>query len=110
MNITGEITVTRLKQFIDFHLSEIRSSTDIQCNSINSNESLEGKFYAAERVPLNEYIMERKVEAMKEFLLISSEPYRVVCSSVGLHEEAGMDVFKNIAGQTMQEYRQKNVR
>lgn len=96
-----------VKLMVDLHLTEASTISAVAAMMNIPSETLRKKFFRKEGIHLNEYIYRRKVQAMKELLLISDEPCYVVCYNVGLREDSGAKVFKRIAGMTMLGFRER---
>ncbi len=92
---------------VDLHLTEASTISGVATMVNIPSETLRKKFFRKEGVHLNVYIHRRKVQAMKELLLISDEPCYVVCYNVGLREDSGAKIFKRITGMTMLGFREK---
>ena len=97
----------KVKLMIDLHLSNAKTIESVAKLLKSPPETLRKKFLRMEKVHLHDYILERKVKAMKEMLLISDLPCYTVCFNVGLREDTGAKLFKKISGNTMQEFREK---
>lgn len=87
------------------HLPEVKTIHDLETRLQIPADTLRKNFLREESIPLSEYIMMRKVEAMKELLIVSDEPCYFVCLSVGLREDSGSKIFKKYTGATMQDFR-----
>ncbi len=96
-----------IKFMVDLHLTDANTVISVAQMLKMPSETLRKKFLREEGLHLNEYIQRRKVQAMKELLLISNDRCFAVCFSVGLREDSGAKVFKKIAGMTMQKFREK---
>lgn len=85
-----------VKLMVDLHLSDVKTISGVAKMLLVPSETLRKKFLRKEKIHLSDYIMHRKVQAMKELLLISEEPCYFVCYSVGLREDTGAKVFKRL--------------
>lgn len=95
----------RIKQMIDFHLSDFKTISDLSFWLRIAPETLRKKFLRDENISLGEYIMRRKVTAMKERLSITDDPCYLICFELGFREDSGARIFKKYTGMTMNEYR-----
>lgn len=96
-----------VKLMVDLHLANAKTIFDVAKLVQMPSETLRKKFLREEGIHLNDYIHHRKVQAMKELLLISDHPCFAVCYTVGFREDTGAKIFKKIAGMTMQQFRDK---
>ena len=64
-----------MKLYIDFKLAEIKTIKDLATRFHTSSNTLRKTFLRSEKVPLSDYIRQRKVEAMKELLLVGNDHY-----------------------------------
>ncbi|MFA6542110.1 MAG: AraC family transcriptional regulator [Bacteroidota bacterium] len=95
----------RIKLLIDYHLSDLKTISDLSFWLRLAPETLRKRFLRDENISIGEYIIRRKVMAMKERLLISDDPCYLICIEFGFREDTGARMFKKYAGMTMNEYR-----
>lgn len=95
----------KIKSLIDSHLPDVKTINDVSEKLQIPANTLRKNFLREERIPLGEYIIQRKVEAMKEMLILTDEPCYFVCYSVGMREDTGSKIFKKYTGSTMQDFR-----
>jgi len=96
-----------LKNLVDFHLPKINTISDAAARLNISAETLRKNFLRKERIHLHDYIYERKVQLMKELLLMDNDSCYNICTIAGLREDTGAKVFKKITGLTMQGFRKR---
>ncbi len=99
--------MNKVKLLVDHHLSDVKTIADIASFMDIHPETLRRVFLRKEKIHLGDYIMRRKVDAMKEHLLVTDDPCYDVCYSVGLREDSGAKIFRKFSGVTMQEFREK---
>ncbi|MDD8019049.1 MAG: hypothetical protein PHP42_11790 [Bacteroidota bacterium] len=97
----------KIKKIIDFHLSEVKTVSDVAALLNVPLETLRKKFFREEKIHLCDYVIQRKVQLMRECLIIDDEPCYLICYTVGLREDTGAKIFKKNTGMTMQEFREK---
>ena len=103
---------TDVKMFIDQNIKHVKTIQSISSRMMIPYDTLRKTFLRHERVPLGNYITMRKVQAMKEMLLVGDDPCFYVCYEFGYREDTGAKIFKKMTGMTMLEFRRryKNVR
>jgi methylphosphotriester-DNA--protein-cysteine methyltransferase len=94
-----------IKSFIDLNIKEIKTVHCVARMLNVSYDTLRKTFLRKERVPLADYIMAKKVEVMKEHLVVANDPCFVICYEYGLREDSGAKIFKRVTGMTMRQYR-----
>ena len=95
----------RIKLLIDYHLSDLKTISDLSFWLRIAPETLRKRFLRDENVTIGEYIIRRKVTAMKERLSITDDPCYLICFELGFREDTGARIFKKYTGMTMNEYR-----
>jgi AraC-like DNA-binding protein len=100
-----KVDIEDVKTIVDIKLKDVKTIQSVARHLHVSSETLRKSFLRNENIPLGDYIVERKVLAMKELLTISDYPCYKVCYEFGFREDTGAKVFKKITGVTMQEYR-----
>lgn len=99
------IDITQVKLFIEANLKIVRKTLQVAEHMNCSVEKLKKSFFKSEKQSLSRYIRESKVSKMKERLLASFVPCKVICLDLGLREDVGARLFKNATGMTMEEFR-----
>jgi AraC-like DNA-binding protein len=99
------IDISQVKSFVSSNLSYVKKTQQVATQLNCSLDKLKKTFYKTERVSLSRYIRESRVCRMKERLLTSEAPCKVICLDLGLREDVGARLFKNTTGMTMEEFR-----
>jgi AraC-like DNA-binding protein len=99
------IDISQVKSFVSSNLSNVKKTQQVATQLNCSLDKLKKTFYKTERVSLSRYIRESRVCRMKERLLTSEAPCKVICLDLGLREDVGARLFKNTTGMTMEEFR-----
>ena len=99
------IDISQVKSFVSLNLSSVKKTQQVATQLNCSLDKLKKSFFKNERVSLSRYIRESKVCRMKELLLTSEAPCKVICLDLGLREDVGARLFKNTTGMTMEEFR-----
>lgn len=102
------LNTSHIKSFVDTNIKEIKTVHCVARLLNVSYETLRKTFLRQERMPLAEYIILKKVEVMKEHLLMVNDPCFVVCYEYGLREDSGAKIFKRVTGMTMRQYRKRH--
>ncbi|MEW5799151.1 MAG: AraC family transcriptional regulator [Bacteroidota bacterium] len=102
------INCREIKRYVEFHLAEIKTISDIASPTHVCYETLKKIFSREENISLSDYNVGSKVQAMKEMLVITEESCKYICYSFGLREDTGAKLFKKVTGMTMVEYRQRH--
>lgn len=95
----------KVLEYVASHIFTLKKISDVAEGLNVSYETLRKKFLKREKVSLAHYILQWKVRYMEEALLATDYPCKVICYDVGLREDYGARVFKNITGMTMEQYR-----
>jgi AraC-like DNA-binding protein len=99
------IDISQVKSFVSSNLSSVKKTQQVATQLNCSLDKLKKTFYRTERVSLSKYIRESRVCRMKELILTSEAPCKVICLDLGLREDVGARLFKNSTGMTMEEFR-----
>ena len=99
------IDISQVKSFVCSNLNSVRKTQQVATQLNCSLERLKKTFLKNEKVSLSWYIRESRVSRMKERLLTSDAPCKVICLDLGLREDVGSRLFKNCTGMTMEEFR-----
>jgi AraC-like DNA-binding protein len=99
------IDISQVKTFVASNLNSVRKTQQVAEQLHCSLEKLKKTFYRSEKLTLSRYIRESKVLKIKEQLLESRAPCKVICLNLGLREDVGARLFKNTTGMTMEEFR-----
>ncbi len=99
------IDISQVKAFVSTNISNVKKTQQVATQLDCSLDKLKKTFYKTERVSLSRYIRESRVSRMKESLLSSEAPCKVICLDLGLREDVGARLFKNSTGMTMEEFR-----
>jgi len=99
------IDISQVKSFVSSNLNSVRKTQHVATQLNCSLERLKKTFLKNEKVSLSWYIRESRVSRMKERLLTSDAPCKVICLDLGLREDVGSRLFKNSTGMTMEEFR-----
>ena len=99
------IDIPQVKSFVSSNLNSVRKTQQVATQLNCSLERLKKTFLKNEKVSLSWYIRESRVSRMKERLLTSNDPCKVICLDLGLREDVGSRLFKNSTGMTMEEFR-----
>ncbi|MCK9409335.1 MAG: hypothetical protein WCX28_05990 [Bacteriovoracaceae bacterium] len=99
------LDTTNIKSFIDLNIKEIKTVHTVSVMLHIPYDTLRKTFLRKERIPLADYIMMKKVEVIKEHLLVADDPCFVICYEYGLREDSGAKIFKRVTGMTMREFR-----
>jgi len=99
------IDISQVKSFVSSNLGSVKKTQQVATQLNCSLDKLKKVFYKTERVSLSRYIRESRVSRMKELLLTSEAPCKVICLDLGLREDVGARLFKNTTGMTMEEFR-----
>ena len=99
------IDISQVKSFVSSNLNSVRKTQHVATQLNCSLERLKKTFFKNEKVSLSWYIRESRVSRMKERLLTSDAPCKVICLDLGLREDVGSRLFKNCTGMTMEEFR-----
>ncbi|MBF8295441.1 MAG: araC/xylS-type protein [Bacteroidetes bacterium] len=99
------IDISQVKSFVSSNLKSVRRTQQVATQLNCSLERLKKTFFKNEKVSLSWYIRESRVSRMKERLLTSDAPCKVICLDLGLREDVGSRLFKNSTGMTMEEFR-----
>lgn len=101
------INTPEVKLFVEQNIKDVKT---IQCVAEKLNvpyDTLRKSFLRVERIPLADYITMKKVQAMKELLLMADHPCFYICYEFGYREDSGAKIFKKRTGMTMLEFRRK---
>ncbi len=99
------IDIEQVKSFIDENLNQVRKSQQVAAHLNCPVEGLKRCFLKTESLSLSSYIRATKIARMKEQLQNSERPCKVICLNLGLREDVGARLFKNVTGMTMESYR-----
>ncbi len=99
------IDISQVKSFVSSNLSNVKKTQQVATQLNCPLDTLKKMFYKTERVSLSKYIRESRVCRMKDRLLSSEAPCKVICLDLGLREDVGARLFKNTTGMTMEEFR-----
>ncbi|HCA81400.1 MAG TPA: hypothetical protein DEP53_16850 [Bacteroidetes bacterium] len=99
------IDIEQVKTYIDENLNHLRKSQQVAAHLNCSVEGLKRSFLKMESLSLSNYIRATKIVRMKELLQNSEAPCKVICLDLGLREDVGARLFKNVTGMTMESYR-----
>ena len=99
------IDISQVKTYVASNLNSVRKTQQVAAQLNCSLEKLKKTFYKSEKTTLSRYIRESRVSKMKEQLLASRAPCKVICLNLGLREDVGARLFKNTTGMTMEEFR-----
>ena len=99
------IDVIQVKSFVSSNLRNVKKTQHVATELNCSLDKLKKSFLKSEKVSLSRFIRDSRVARMKERLLISEDPCKVICLDMGLREDVGARLFKNSTGMTMEEYR-----
>ena len=101
------VNTTDVKNFVDQNIKNVKTIHCVSERLKMSYDTLRKSFLKAERIPLADYITKRKVQAMKELLLMADHPCFYICYEYGYREDSGAKIFKKHTGMTMLEFRGK---
>jgi AraC-like DNA-binding protein len=99
------IDIEQVKSYIDENLNQLRRSQQVAAHLNCSVEGLKRSFLKLESLSLSRYIRATKIARMKDQLQNSESPCKVICLDLGLREDVGARLFKNVTGMTMESYR-----
>lgn len=99
------IDVSQVKSYIEANLDSVHKTQQVAAQMNCSLDKLKRTFYRTEKLSLSKYIRESRVARMKERLQTSDIPCKVVCLDLGLREDVGARLFRNMTGMTMEEFR-----
>ncbi|HTY36139.1 MAG TPA: hypothetical protein VMH23_03455 [Bacteroidota bacterium] len=99
------IDIVQVKSFVSTNLPALRKTQQIATELNYPLDKLKRSFYKSERVSLSRYIREFRVGRIKERLLTSDAPCKVICLELGVREDVGARLFKSSTGMTMEEFR-----
>jgi AraC-like DNA-binding protein len=100
-----KIDIEQVKAYIDENLNQLRKSQQVAAHLNCSVERLKRSFLKAESLSVSNYIRATKIARMKSQLQNSEAPCKVICLDLGLREDVGARLFKNVTGMTMESYR-----
>ena len=101
------INTTEIKSYIEQNIKQVKTIHSVSKKLNVSYDTLRKSFLRVERIPLAEYITAKKIQAMKELLLLEDHPCFYVCYEYGYREDSGAKVFKKFTGMTMLEFKRK---
>lgn len=99
------INTDEIKWFVEQHIKQVKTITSVSTPLQLSYDTLRKSFLRKERIPLGDYITQRKVQAMKDLLVAADHPCFFICYEYGYREDTGAKVFKKNTGMTMLEYK-----
>lgn len=100
-----KIDIEQVKAYIDENLNQLRKSQQVAAHLHYPVECLKRSFLKTECLSLSNYIRATKIARMKDQLQNSEMPCKVICLDLGLREDVGARLFKNVTGMTMESYR-----
>ncbi len=104
-----DIDISQVKLFVASNLSSVRKTQQVATQMNCSIEKLKKTFYKTEKLTLSRYMRKSRVSRMKEQLLESRAPCKVICLNLGLREDVGARLFKNTTGMTMEQFRKSYI-
>ncbi len=99
------INTDEVKWYVEQHIKEVKTIHNVSRRLQLSYDTLRKSFLRQERIPLANYIVQRKVQAMKQLLESADHPCFFICYEYGYREDTGAKVFKKNTGMTMLEYK-----
>jgi two-component system response regulator YesN len=102
------INTASIKSFVDLNIKEIKSVHCVARMLNVSYHTLRKSFLRIEKMPLAEYITLKKIEVIKEHLVVANDPCFIICYEYGYREDSGSKIFKRVTGMTMRQYRKRN--
>lgn len=102
------INTASIKSFVDLNIKEIKSVHCVARMLNVSYDTLRKSFLRKEKMPLAEYITSKKIEVIKEHLVVANDPCFIICYEYGYREDSGAKIFKRVTGMTMRQYRIRN--
>ncbi len=99
------INTDEIKWFVEQHIKEVKTIHSVSAPLQLSYDTLRKSFLRKEGVPLGDYIVQRKIQAMKDLLVTADHPCFFICYEYGYREDTGAKVFKRNTGMTMLEYK-----
>lgn len=103
--VAMKIDIEQVKSYIDENLNQLRKSQQVAAHLNCSVEGLKRSFLKTECLSLSSYIRATKIARMKQELQNTENPCKVICLDLGLREDVGARLFKNVTGMTMESYR-----
>lgn len=100
-----KIDIVQVKAYIDENLNQLRKSQQVAAHLNCSVEGLKRSFFKTESLSLSNYIRATRIARMKQQLQNSESLCKVICLDLGLREDVGARLFKNVTGMTMEDYR-----
>ena len=101
------VNTTDVKNFVDLNIKEVKTIHCVSERLKMSYDTLRKSFLKTERIPLADYITQKKVQAMKELLLMADHPCFYICYEYGYREDSGAKIFKKHTGMTMLEFKSR---
>lgn len=99
------LNTDHIKSFIDLNIKEIKTVHCVARMLGIPYDTLRKAFLRKERMPLANYITMKKIEVIKEHLVVANDPCFVICYEYGYREDSGAKIFKRVTGMTMRQYR-----
>lgn len=99
------INTEEIKWYVEQHIKEVKTIHSVSTPLQLSYDTLRKSFLRKERIPLADYIVQRKIQAMKDLLVTADHPCFYICYEYGYREDTGAKVFKRNTGMTMLEYK-----
>jgi transcriptional regulator GlxA family with amidase domain len=97
--------ILEIKKWIEANLKRIHTVDDV-ANALNvSNETLRKDFRRVQGESPWQFIRVRKVKKMKHLLVHTHWKCVSIALEVGMREESAASIFREITGQTMDEFR-----
>lgn len=105
----GENYLAKIKGYVEDHIGDKLTREEIASKFFLSKDYISHLFTKYESESFLKYVTERKMEKAKEMLRDTRLPVKVIASSVGMDDFAYFcRVFKNMAGMSAAEYRNRS--
>lgn len=102
----GQSLVRKIRNYIDMHLGNRLSRTEISEEFYISRDYISHLFTKYENVNFTQYVNDRRMEKARELLAKTSLPVNVIASSVGFSEYSYFSkMFRDYTGMSANEYR-----
>ncbi|MDD2980645.1 MAG: AraC family transcriptional regulator [Hespellia sp.] len=106
--LTPDSRIDSCKQYIFLHLHEKISTSDIAKELYLNPDYLSTLFRKKEGITIRDYILEEKIQLVKNMLIYSKYSYSTISSYLGFSSQSHLGKkFKSVTGMTLHQYREK---
>ncbi|NUN68136.1 MAG: helix-turn-helix transcriptional regulator [Bacteroidetes bacterium] len=102
-----KIDTKRIKAYVELHIKKIATVRQVSKKLRIPYDILRKGFLYEEGIPLGDFIVQTKIDVIKEHLLLHGDPCHRICKEFGLRDDTGAKVFRRTTGMTMREFRKK---